>query len=315
MREISLNFMNKKIRTLLCLLLFVGTITNDSAGNVYVAKNAKLSLTTTPVIINGDLTIEQGMEQGAELDLGNSFLTVSGNIKVDWMIEADRWYSIGFPFDVETVFSKDFEEKGWDPYELTATTTGTDGDYYLKEYKPQNGKSFQYVLPKEGDPILIKAGKGYIFQFPSWLNETEISFIGSGKTLTKVNTLSTMVNQLVPNTNLNTSTFNLVVSENSHYKYDDIDTYNLIEDEATTTLRPFEALLTIGGISSISSFSLGSDTDTRNIPASADDQVIETRYYTLQGVEIQQPIENGIYLVKKIYKSGKEEGVKMYNKK
>jgi len=313
--------MNKKTLTFFCVSLFVGTIINNATGNVYVAENAKLSLTTAPVIINGDLTIAQGLEQGAELDLGSSFLTVSGNIKVDWKIKADKWYSIGFPFDVETVFSKYFESmgEGWKPFDLTATTNGKDGDYYLKEYKPKGGKSFQYVLPEEGETTLVKAGKGYIFQFPDWFDETVISFIGSGKTLTKVNTLSTEVNQLVPNTNLNTSTFNLAVSENSYYKYDYEDTYNLIEGETTATLLPFEALLSMAGISSISSFSIGGETGeitgTRDIPTTIDDPVIRTRYYTLQGVEIQQPLENEIYLVRKIYKSGKEEGVKMYNKK
>ena len=314
--------MKKKLLSVFCIAFFAGTTINNAIGNVYVAENAKITL-ATDVMINGDLTIAQGYdnEQGAEIDLGNYSLEVANKIKVDWTIEADRWYSIGFPFDVETVFSKDFEEKGWAPYDLTATTTGTDGDYYLKEYKQEGNTYFKYVTPPtEGETVLIKAGKGYIFQFPEWFEGTVISFIGDGKTLTKANALSTEKNQLAPNINLNTSTFNLEASGISYYKYDDIDTYSLIENEETVTLYPFEALLSIEGTSNTPSFSISNNTNITNIRnvdnySDNNDPVIKTRYYTLQGVEIQQPIENGIYIEKKIYKSGKEIGTKIFNKK
>ena len=312
--------MKKKILTTLCTVFFAGAIINNATGNVFIPADAKLSSTAAPIMIKGDLTIEQGtkFEEGARFDLGASSLTVTGNIKIDWEIEADRWYSIGFPFDVTTVFSKDFEPKGWDP-ELIATTTGKDGDYYLKEYKPENGKSFKYVTPTTPGATLIKAGKGYIVQFPYWFNKTTISFIGSGTTLTKANDLLVEPNQLVPNTNLSSFTFD--VSEASgdylYYKYDDIDTYNLVEG-GEITLSPFEALLVInkGNGYVQQSFSVNDEaTGIKDISTDSDDLIIDIRYYTLQGVGIQHPTENGIYIEKKIYKSGKEEGIKRFNNK
>ncbi|GHU67447.1 hypothetical protein FACS189413_02230 [Bacteroidia bacterium] len=47
-----------------------------------------------------------------------------------------------------------------------------------------------------------------------------------------------------------------------------------------------------------------------------DSYVIDTKYYTLQGVEIQHPAEIGVYIVRKIYQSRKEEITKLIlNKK
>jgi hypothetical protein len=39
--------------------------------------------------------------------------------------------------------------------------------------------------------------------------------------------------------------------------------------------------------------------------------VIATRYYTLQGTAVYQPVENGVYIVKNIRQSGQEEIIKI----
>jgi hypothetical protein len=46
----------------------------------------------------------------------------------------------------------------------------------------------------------------------------------------------------------------------------------------------------------------------------ADDAVIETKYYNLQGVEIRQPAAAEIHIMKKIHASGKIEATKSFYK-
>jgi hypothetical protein len=42
------------------------------------------------------------------------------------------------------------------------------------------------------------------------------------------------------------------------------------------------------------------------------DSVIEMKYYTLQGIEVQQPVRGTVCIVKKIYKSQKIEVTKIF---
>jgi hypothetical protein len=48
------------------------------------------------------------------------------------------------------------------------------------------------------------------------------------------------------------------------------------------------------------------------IATGANGRLINTRYYTLQGVEVKQPAVSGIYIVKKVYESQKEVATKAF---
>ena len=53
---------------------------------------------------------------------------------------------------------------------------------------------------------------------------------------------------------------------------------------------------------------------TENTPLNFDNTVINTEYFTLQGVKVDRPIENGVYLMKRSYISGKTEVIKAFYK-
>jgi hypothetical protein len=50
-------------------------------------------------------------------------------------------------------------------------------------------------------------------------------------------------------------------------------------------------------------------------PNDALDAVVDTKYYTLQGVEVKAPLEDGIYIVKKVYESARTKVVKTWIRK
>lgn len=52
------------------------------------------------------------------------------------------------------------------------------------------------------------------------------------------------------------------------------------------------------------------DTAIENPTIDPNDQVVATRYYTIQGVEVKSPASTGIYIVRKLYASGKTQAVK-----
>jgi hypothetical protein len=73
-----------------------------------------------------------------------------------------------------------------------------------------------------------------------------------------------------------------------------------------------------GAISAITpegSITIGAVTGSIGIHQVNDDPVIQTLYYTLQGIMVQQPAKDGIYIVRKIYQSQKVEVSKvLYHK-
>jgi hypothetical protein len=85
-----------------------------------------------------------------------------------------------------------------------------------------------------------------------------------------------------------------------------------------TVIKPFESFIWDASASSTSSIISVDGTVTeldKSIDIDSNDPLIAIRYYNLQGVEVQQPQENGIYLIKKIYASQKTETLKIfYNK-
>jgi hypothetical protein len=271
-----------------------------------------------PTISGGTTVKSITFEEGAGVNLLGS-LSVTEAVKVDCVVEASqRWYSVGFPFDIETVYSHYLEANEWPPYELSAYSgeSGT-GDFWLKKYDATTSELFEYTSD-------IEAGKGYIIQFPEWFYNTKITFISKGnQTLTSVNSLPvTSDYRLVANPKLNR--FSLTTNGDNiyYYKYDseagDGENGQYIRQE-TVEIAPFEAVITIRepNVGNLA-YSIGIDSEVTGIhPLSgrADDPVIATSYYTLQGLKIQNPLENGIYLAKKVYASGKEEVIKILHNK
>jgi hypothetical protein len=258
-------------------------------------------------------------ERGAKANLSGS-LTATEAVKVDYTVEREKWYSIGFPFDVAAVYSHYFESQAWPPYDLTAYSEESHtGDFWLKAYNPSGEENLFYYVSE------IEAGKGYIIQFPSWFDGTKITFISeSNPTLDNAGVLPVENNyQLVANPTLNDLTLTAPNGNTYYYTFKANSGTNgeyVRLTDGSETLSPFESAITISASDASSlAYSIGASgelTGLNPVPFIADDPVIATHYYTFSGLEIRKPLEPGIYLVKKVHRSGKNEIIKtVYNKK
>jgi hypothetical protein len=250
------------------------------------------------------ITFEPGA--GADIADGGT-LSVSEAIKVNMVVSSGRWYSIGFPFDIAKVAGK------WDA-ELKAYEENEGGNFWLKKYTENENTEGEFEYVQE-----IKAGKGYIIQFPSGFANETITFISEPISGLSAGTITPEATyQLVANPTLNRMELSAEDGNNHYYLYDPVENkYNLLEGTDTGILAPFEAPITImtppSGTQSLVR-SIGGDGYggsvtgiDRGFTIESADPVIATRYYTLQGVEIQQPVEKTIYIIKKTYASQKVE--------
>jgi hypothetical protein len=271
--------------------------------------------TTNIPVIPDETTVKTiTFDQGAQADLQGS-LVVTEAVNVKYKV-TDRWYSIGFPFEENKevdVRSEWFERNGWSPllpYKADSYADNYYGDYYLKEYNPNLNPPFSDTH----ETIISK--KGYIIRFPDFFVDYEgnngdiITFSSGPQTLSKGSNISVTGDyQLV--VNLTLKNIELGAPDGNKYYYfldPEENKYNLLEN-AQKDLLPFEALITISTNNPENLVhTIGADSNLTGIGRFGvdNDSVIATHHYTLQGIEIKQPMKSEIYIVKKRYSSGKE---------
>jgi hypothetical protein len=253
-------------------------------------------------------------------------LTVTGAINVKYKVTPGKWYSIGFPYNEGqeiTVRSEWFEREGWSPllpYREEAYEDNYYGDYYLKEYNPALNPPFADTQET------IAPGKGYIIRFPDYFVDTDnnkgdiITFSSTGEQTLIEGTLPVSENyRLTTNPTLKNITLEAPNSNNEYnYILDPDNNEYLLLENGTKTLAPFEAAITITTsepenlLRSISAHDglIG----IKNKPLLNNDPIVAERYYTLQGIEVARPAENGIYILKQRYASGNEKAKKIIYK-
>jgi hypothetical protein len=277
---------------------------------------------STELIIGQDNTITAGeylfgdiiFNEGSQLtEIGEDGLTVQGVVKYQLTVAKDRWYAIGFPFDIATVYSHYFAEQGWDAELYPKGSEDKTDDYWLRTYDGD-----QFTATAEA----IEAGKGYIIQFPEWQDGQVISFISEpsvtlypgATSLTADENYSLLNNPALQSLPLSTD------DSNNYYRYNPTDNRFDLVEESEVSLNPFEAAIAIQKTSAPQNapkqILIEDDFTTIKKPAtSGGDPVIETRHYTLQGVAVHQSAENGVYIVKNIRQSGREEITKIVHLK
>ncbi|KAA6301629.1 MAG: hypothetical protein EZS26_002235 [Candidatus Ordinivivax streblomastigis] len=248
----------------------------------------------SPSIPNETIIPSLTLNPNAEVTLAGK-LTVTDSIRVNYTVAAaNEWYSIGFPFDIAKVYSEH-----WDTY----LTANQGGNFWLKKY---TGATFDLAAVEN-----IEANKGYIFQFPSGFEGETITFISEPEQVLTEGTIADDASyQLLVNPTLRSYTLDPTAAH--YYTYAN-NAYSLLTEEGRS-IAPFEAVITLKNtvINPAPRLTIedGTPTIIGNIPTIVNDPVEVTRYYTLQGAEIRKPIENGIYIVKKVYASQREETAK-----
>jgi hypothetical protein len=251
--------------------------------NIIIPAVANLPILPTATTAHS-ITFEAGA--GADLD---GTLTVTEAIRAEFEIVPDKWYSVGFPFAVHSVSGGNQE-------------LIRDANFSLKELN--NG---QFTAA-----TTIDAGKGYIIRFSNVNEETTtVTFASEAISAFENGTLNVGDDyRLVANPTLNSLTVN--ADGNDYYYFFDAgdNKYKLIEE--ATVLNPFESLIILSAESGVQPVAeIAIETTQTGIADGKNDPVLSVRYYNLQGLEVKTPLENKIYIVKKIHASQKEEIVKV----
>ncbi|MDR1809232.1 MAG: Ig domain-containing protein [Prevotella sp.] len=260
-----------------------------------------------------DIIIKQTDTQSGQLDLEGGSLTVAGKLKLQKTLDKDKWYPLGFPFALSTVWSNYYESLGaaYAPFDLTA-----DLEYFVKDFSYSATPAFSKLT---ASPFTAaNAGNGYAVAVHEDLNNTDVSFISEDNPVLAAAALPVSAAaggyQLVANTN--TAALSVTQGENGgtyYYKYDAAaNAFVKPTLGETATIAPFEAVITIGGIADASqlhgNFSVEESTGIARPVAG--DAVVSVRYYNLQGVEISAPVKAQVYIAKEVYKSGAVKVVK-----
>jgi hypothetical protein len=259
------------------------------------------------------------IEAGGQFDLGDASLTLNGKVIYKTTVIKEQWYTIGFPFNIDSINSleNEFIEKDWNPLLPFRDTPYSDdyyGDFWLKEYSFAD-PSFIYTTEA------LQAGKGYIIQYPDYLDATAINFVsGANPTLNGSNALPVTTNyQLLANPGLKNLT--LTQGENNKYYYQLNSAGTAFEKAAASTvltIAPFESIIAIQTDNpSILRSAFYIDGVTGILVPREDattDPVVATHYYTLDGKKIARPLADGIYIVRNQLQSGKVQATKVIYK-
>ncbi|GHU67728.1 hypothetical protein FACS189413_03060 [Bacteroidia bacterium] len=254
--------------------------------------------------LSGDVTVESVVfAPGASLELGEFTLSATSGIQAQASVDSKKWYSVGFPFNIAEIYSKEYD------------VVLADNNYWLQSY---NGTAFTPIASEKS----IAGNTGYIIQFPDGYSESIVSYtseeveeLGKGE----LNFDEEDVYVLQPNPTLARYPIDaatLAAGGKYIYKlsYDVPVGYVLVEEEAEDAfIEPFESVITFKStsVSPAPKISLDTDVVTGIEKVANKEAVVATQYYNLQGVRVgalrATPLQPGIYIVKTIYESGKSE--------
>jgi hypothetical protein len=291
----------------------IAGVTVNAEKSLSLSAGKQLAVTGTLV---NDGTVSFLSDDAGTGQLILSSATGNGVVKLTKTFTPLKWYPIGFPFAIDTdnIYCNTCEDENDPPYLLAPSTdeASGDGDFWLKAY---NGETnlFEYTQT-------IAANTGYIIEFPEYYDSDPITvtFTATGAPalanaaeadLSPANGYNMIVNPSVGSLNLSAA--------NQYYLYDGAN-FPLKTETGASVVKPFEAFVTIGSDITASGETLRSSVGTGieiDPPITGltltKDVVIATEYYNLQGIKIQQPASNGIYMVKKKYASQKTEVTKI----
>jgi hypothetical protein len=222
-------------------------------------------------------------------DIPEAGLTVNGVVKVEKTVVFNKNFPIGFPFAIAGV---------------------SDETYTLQSY---NGTANLFETA-----ATIEAGKGYLIQFPPSIPAVPTGIVTFTSTANPVllNTSNASVAegyQFVANPLVINLSHSINDAE-ALYLYDYTTEAFILHEGTAFTSKPFEALITVKGVSSLyDNIGAGILNGLENVDVN--DPVVEVKYYTLQGCELQCLSGNGVYILKKIHASQKVETVKVFYKK
>ena len=253
-------------------------------------------------------------------------LTVNGKALVKKTFEVDKWYPVGFPFEIESV---SVEQNGLvtpgviyneDNDSETPDHIGnaTDDNYFVMYYDGA-GNTFRFTDAME-------ANKGYIMEFSSdpfgASSTVNVTFTSVDNPLLYSSNGAGSdygANDYTLTANPNVANVNSLSSASYYYQYLYGSNYFALvggtsapASVLTTALRPFEAIVAYSGSPSAPLRSIIGTGETTGIAPVVKDEVATVRYYDLLGQLVQRPESGRVYIAQTLYKSGKSVARKVF---
>ena len=260
-----------------------------------------------------DIIIESNDSQTGQLDLEGGTLTVNGVVKLVKTFARDKWYAVGFPFNIASVRCDISGSDDRDLETYKPEGIGNDkGDYWLQTYDGVLNKFEDYTSGSK----TIAAG-GYVLQIPDDFDGATFTFISGNNPMLSNSVFESIAvgeYKLVCNPFFTTKTITNA-DPDYFYAYENrvtnTNNFGLLAASETYDLKPFASVVIAKASGGPSRSSMNIETLT-SLPGLdlKGDKVISTEYYNLQGVKIAQPSKGSIYLTKKIFESGKTSVVK-----
>ncbi|MDR1122200.1 MAG: hypothetical protein LBM08_15000, partial [Dysgonamonadaceae bacterium] len=266
---------------------------------------------------------------------GATSFTPLGKVKLIKTFKTNQWYPIGFPFAIDnnaititygttTVAGVIYDgDTGHNEFTAPSGAAGSKGNFFVKKYDAD----INYFVFDDA----ITPNIGYIIEFPKdefkvngeGVGEVVVTFVSTaspeltiGATGTGIPSENTNLSLIV---NPNVSNITGIVGAKDYYQYDyEQNRFSRIGEDGTenvtlgeTPLKPFEAIIAVKTGTSENDFrssigdGLGGTTALEPLPGVEEPR--EVRYYTMQGIRIYSPQVNGVYIVKKVYASGKTD--------
>jgi hypothetical protein len=246
---------------------------------------------------------------GGMTDIPAGGFTVNGTMKLVKTVKSDKWYSMGFPFDVSAITDASLQ--------TIVPGNGETGDFEMKKYDSEN-PLFQYTAE------VVDAGKGYILKFPAKYNNAEITFCSSPKP-TVGNLVLTVTDDFTHIANPGFTNLTFTQGEGDKYYYvlsetkDALDNlFKRSETGVSLTVKPFEAFFAIHWTSTekVPPMTITSQPDVIDIVGvSGKGDLISTTYYNLRGEVVKNPEEGLLYIVIQTYLSGAQSVSKQFYRK
>ncbi len=233
-------------------------------------------------------------------------LTVNGVIKFEKTITSAQCYSLGFPFDIQTIYSELYNGDA-----LVSYLQGYGGDFWMKGYDEVEREFYFKDFGDENSTDRWVAGEGCVLQFPSVFNNKVVTFVSENNPVLKSATDFASIEEtgrycLKANPSVSNISLTDGVSNIHYYPFNGTKTFLHVAEGTFLLLKPFESLVLINVtdktnivLKSISMENVATDSPNVKIE---EDEIIDTHYYNLQGIEIKEPVDNGVYIEKKIYK-------------
>jgi hypothetical protein len=242
--------------------------------------------------VHGNIVFQSTATTGQLKDIPAEGLAVNGVVKVEKTFAFDIEYPIGFPFAV------------------VGATPSLLVNYTLQAY---NGTDNVFEATTA---TAIAAGAGYLIKFvkPEGSEATGVTVtFTSAPNPTLSGAAATLSDGYHLIANPTTANLTALAGAQAVYVYD-VATGKFVATE-TFAVQPFEALVVAKGITGGLYENIGAGKGQGLNGIEGNDPVIEVKYYSLQGQELNRFSENGVYIVKKIHASQKVEVAKVLYKK